>query len=168
MSNRRSPSKTWPTALPPIATSMTSCTSATLRPRRAISARLQLNRQQRAGRWSARPWCRPRPAPTASTASMLVADLGQHLDVVAEHLDGDVAAHAGDQLVEPHLDRLDELVVVAGISGSSSLQLLDEVGLGPLRIGPLARAASASRRCRRRSAASGSVAISAVPIFEKT
>ena len=40
MSKRRSPSKTWPTVLPPMATSIVSCTSATLSPSRAISDRL--------------------------------------------------------------------------------------------------------------------------------
>ena len=37
----------------------------------------------------------------------------QRVEVVAEDLHRDVAAHAGDQLVEAHLDRLRELVVVA-------------------------------------------------------
>ena len=65
------------------------------------------------------------------------AHLGQHVDVVAEHLHRHVAAHAGNQLVEAHLNRLDELVVVAGHERELALHLLDQVGLQASRIRPL-------------------------------
>ena len=61
------------------------------------------------------------------------------VDVVAEDLDRDVAAHAGDQLVEAHLDRLGELVVVAGHALNDLLELR-----APAR--PSACAGSATRR----------------------
>ena len=58
------------------------------------------------------------------------------IHVVAEHLDRHVATHAGKQFVEPHLDRLGELVIVAGHLGHCLLHGVDQVGLGALRIGP--------------------------------
>ncbi len=57
------------------------------------------------------------------------------VEVVAEDLDGDVAAHAGDQLVEAHLDRLRELV---GVAGDGRQRLLDARDVRP----PSSRAGS--------------------------
>ena len=60
-----------------------------------------------------------------------LAGSAQHrLELVAEHLDRDVAAHAGQQLVKPHLDGLSELVGVAGQLLDRILDLLDQRFLG--------------------------------------
>ena len=92
----------------------------------------------------------------------------QHVHVVAEDLDRHVAAHAGDQLVEAHLDRLGELVVVAGqaltrppraAATSSRLRL---AGFGHSARGLRMTKLSATL------GGIGSVAISAVPILAKT
>ena len=53
--------------------------------------------------------------------SLLIIQLGVLAGIALaktpECLDGDVRAHARDQLVETHLDRLREFVVVAGHTG---------------------------------------------------
>ncbi len=60
------------------------------------------------------------------------------VQVVAIDLDGDVAAHARDQFVEAHLDRLAELVGVARSAPSSlSSMRLDQRGLGLARVRPV-------------------------------
>ena len=69
------------------------------------------------------------------------ADLGgrgAHLvQIIAIELDGDVAAHAGDQFVEPHLDRLGDLETVAQQRRDLSLDALDDLGLVLHALGPL-------------------------------
>ena len=68
----------------------------------------------------------------ASDGFDLLAEREQRLQVVAVDLDGDVGAHARDQLVEAHLDRLRELVVVAGDTrarASSSSRTSSSFGL---------------------------------------
>ena len=62
--------------------------------------------------------------------------LGQGLQVVAVHLHCHVRAHAGDQLVHAHLDRLGELVVVAGQAACGRLDFRQQGGLGLARVGP--------------------------------
>ncbi|MBA7683166.1 hypothetical protein ES703_91524 [subsurface metagenome] len=70
-----------------------------------------------------------------------VLDLARHLQqrvqVVAEDLDPDVAANARYQLVETHLNRLGELIVVARHLRDDLFDLGDELRLGHRRIGPL-------------------------------
>ena len=86
-----------------------------------------------------------------SIAAILFGGLQHRLEVVAEHLDGDVAPDAGDQFVEAHLDRLGELVAVARQlltaasirssssalvrpgSGHSACGLSDDEGVGGVR-----------------------------------
>lgn len=47
-------------------------------------------------------------------AGDLVGGISELLEVIAEYLDRDVTANAGDQLVETHLNGLCELIIVAG------------------------------------------------------
>ena len=63
-------------------------------------------------------------------------DIRQHRHVVTKYFHGHVAADAGDQLVEAHLNRLDELVIVPGNQRQFLLQLLDELRLGAIGIWP--------------------------------
>ena len=44
----------------------------------------------------------------------LRGDAHKRVEVVAENLDADIAAHARNQFIEPQLDRLREFVVAAG------------------------------------------------------
>ena len=68
----------------------------------------------------------------------------QDVEVVAEDLDADVAAHAGDQLVDAQLDRLGDFVGAAGnVVGGAARWPRPPPIFGLCRIGPLARAASA-------------------------
>src|SRR3546814_6704551 len=57
--------------------------------------------------------------------------------IVTIELDRDVAAHARDELVEAHLDRLGELVAVADQRLELRAHLLDQHFLGQIGIGPL-------------------------------
>ena len=67
----------------------------------------------------------------------------QDVEIVAEDLDADVAAHAGDQFVDAQLDRLREFVAAAGNLVGGMLDLLDQVGLGLAPDPAIPRAASA-------------------------
>ena len=88
--------------------------------------------------------------------------------VVAEDFHGHVAAHAGDEFVEAHLDRLGELVVVAGQFLDGGFHLADEFGLGLFRdSGHSVRGFSMTKPSATLGGI-GSVAISAVPILAKT
>ena len=77
-----------------------------------------------------------RPANAAEDAGDAPRVRRQHVEVVAEHLDGDVAAHAGDQLVEAVLDGLGELVDVAGQALELGLEVVNQLVLGLPGIGP--------------------------------
>ena len=62
---------------------------------------------------------------------------GKLLQVIADDLDCDVGSHARDQLVETHLDRLDELIARSRhIALDHLVHLLDQFGLGLARVGP--------------------------------
>ena len=80
-----------------------------------------------------------RPGHACHHARDLLALLAQGLEVVAEQLDADVGAHARDQLVEAHLDRLGEGEAHPrdGLA-ERVLHLLDQLALGPGRrpLGP--------------------------------
>ena len=76
-------------------------------------------------------------------ASHLLRRALQDVEVVAEDLDADVAAHAGDQLVEAQLDRLRDFVAAAGNLVGGMLDLLDQLGLGLAPDPAIPRAASA-------------------------
>jgi hypothetical protein len=60
------------------------------------------------------------PGPPSRTASISRAFCLEHVEVVAEQLDAHVGAHAGDHLVDAHLDRLGEADPHAGQSESSA------------------------------------------------
>ncbi len=63
-----------------------------------------------------------------------------HLDeVLAEYLDRHVRAHAGDQFVEAHLDRLGDFIGMAGHLREPRLDPLDHCRLVLGRIGPVLR-----------------------------
>jgi hypothetical protein len=86
-------------------------------------------------------------------------------EVVAEHLDRDVAAHAGDQLVEAHLDGLGDLVGIARELREITLDALDQILLRQLGVGPSSR----GFRMTNMSVALGGIgsdASSAVPVLE--
>src|SRR3546814_17968280 len=51
----------------------------------------------------------------------------QFVEIVAEHLDRDIGADARKQLVEPHLDGLGELVVVARNGLRSRMHLSNQI-----------------------------------------
>src|SRR3546814_7796496 len=57
--------------------------------------------------------------------------------VVAEHLDRDVAPHAGDQLVEAHLDGLGDLERTTRQTFKRLLDFRHQVGLAEPRVRPL-------------------------------
>jgi len=59
------------------------------------------------------------------------------VEVVPEHLHRDVAAHAGDQLVEAHLDGLGDLVGISRNLREITLDPADQLLLGKLRIRPI-------------------------------
>ena len=59
------------------------------------------------------------------------------VEVVPEHLHRDVTAHAGDQLVEAHLDGLGDLVGIARDLRELTLDPADQLLLGKLRIRPI-------------------------------
>ena len=67
------------------------------------------------------------PGTACSTAAICCGGRLHLLEVVAVHFHRHVAAHAGDQLVEPHLDRLGELVVVPGSSDGFEFDQLEEL-----------------------------------------
>ncbi len=58
------------------------------------------------------------------------------LEVVAIDLHGDIRPHAGDQLVEAHLDRLRELVTVAQKLAEFLFHAGDKIGFGQTAVGP--------------------------------
>jgi hypothetical protein len=67
---------------------------------------------------------------TSSPAKDVGDPIGGHIhlaEVVAEHLDRDVATHARYQLIEPHLDGLGDLVRVSGEGGETLLQALHQL-----------------------------------------
>ena len=59
------------------------------------------------------------------------------VEIVAEHLDRDVTAHARDQFVEPHLDRLADLESAAGNAFQYLLDLGHQFGLRQAAVRPL-------------------------------
>ena len=61
------------------------------------------------------------PLDAADHALDCVADFKQLVEIVAEHLDRHVRPDAGQQFVEPHLDRLGELVVISRDPGDGRL-----------------------------------------------
>ena len=61
-----------------------------------------------------------------STLAICSAAAQHRLEIVAEDLDRQILAHAGDQLVEAHLDRLREAELVARQFGGFGLDLLDQ------------------------------------------
>ncbi len=61
----------------------------------------------------------------------------ERFELIAENLHGEIAAHAGQQLIEAHLDRLGEFVVVAGQLAHRVRDLVEQRGLGQFGIGPL-------------------------------
>ena len=65
-----------------------------------------------------------------------LAGLLQHGHVFAKKFHRHVAAHAGDELVEAHLNRLGEFVIVAGNFLHRLFQFRDQIRLGFLRVGP--------------------------------
>ena len=113
MSKCRSPSKTTPASRPPMAAPITSCTvgqaQAAARDFRLVGRDLQ---HRQTGDLLDLDVGGARDA--AQDAGDLVGCLQQRLELVAEHLDRDVAAHAREQFVEAHLDRLREFIGIAG------------------------------------------------------
>jgi hypothetical protein len=86
-------------------------------------------------------------------------------EVVAEHLHRDVAAHAGDQLVEAHLDGLGDLIGIARELREITLDPTYQLLLGKLGFGQSLR----GFRMTNMSVAFGgigSAASSAVPVLE--
>ena len=65
-------------------------------------------------------------------AAIWLAARSSGVELVAEHLHRDVAAHAGEELVEAHLDRLREFVGVAGQQLHGALDLGDQLVLGQI------------------------------------
>ena len=164
---RRSPSNTMPASRPPMAAPITSCIAAMLRPSRAISAlSILISRTGRPGACST--FTSSAPAIAAQDRGDLVGGLQHRLELVAEHLHGDVAADAGEQLVEAHLDRLGELVVVAGerrrrpSRSARCSSALDRSGSGHSACG------FRMMKVSDEFGGIGSEATSAVPVFEKT
>ena len=77
------------------------------------------------------------PSTVRSTSAIRLRGRSIALEVVAEHLDREVLAHAGDQLVEAHLDRLGEVELLPGslrrlASICSISSSLVRAGIGPL------------------------------------
>ena len=60
-----------------------------------------------------------------------------HLQVIAIDLDGHICAHARDEFIEAHLNRLGELIVISRNCLQGGLELADELRLGLMRVGPL-------------------------------
>ena len=102
-----------PASRPPIAAPITSCTAARLSPRRAISALSTLISMNGRPAHLLDPniGC---PFEPAQDRRNLVGGSQHWLEVLTEHFHRDVATHAREKLVEAHLDRLGELVVIAG------------------------------------------------------
>jgi hypothetical protein len=108
ISKRRSPSNTSPASRPPIAVPITSCRHGSARAARSRPCRLDIQHRQAAGLLDlhvhgagiGRAQHTPR---LAGPARILLES--------SPKLDGEIAAHAGDQLVEAHLDRLGELIL---------------------------------------------------------
>ncbi len=98
----------------------------------------------------------------------LIGGLQHGVEILAEDLDRDIAAHAREQLVEPQLDRLRKFIGVAGKLRDFRGDVLDQ----------LCPSGDADRATRSRGFSMmkvsvrfggiGSVAISAVPVLEKT
>ena len=135
MSKRRSPSKISPASWPPTAISTTSCSSASADAIARQGGAVGLHREHR----------QPahllglhvgRTGHGLHDRLHLVGDRQQRVEIVAEDLDAEIAAHAGDQLVEAHLDGLGELVVVARHLLDALLDRGDQIGLGAVRIRP--------------------------------
>ena len=119
-----------------MAAPITSCTVDRLRPRRAISALSGSDLQHRqTGDLFDPDVGGARDA--AQDAGDLVGCLQQRIELVAEHLHRDVAAHAREQLVEAHLDRLREFIGVAGQRLHGALDLRHQLVLGQMRVRPL-------------------------------
>ena len=111
---------------------------ATLRPSRAISVlSILISRNGRPAICSTFTSSAPGDAAQDRRRSALAAfSIG--VELVAEHLDRDIAAHAGEQLVEAHLDRLREFVDdCRGAARRAASMRRDQLVLGQLRIGPL-------------------------------
>src|SRR3546814_6835091 len=65
-----------------------------------------------------------------------LARFEQLIEIVTEQFDRDVGADACNQLVHAHLDRLGELVIIAGDFIHRLVQLGDELIAGFARVGP--------------------------------
>ena len=77
------------------------------------------------------------PLDAADDGLQGLANLQQLAEIVAEYLDRDVGPNAGQKFVEPHLDGLCELVVVARHLGDRRLQLGNQGCAGLSGIGPV-------------------------------
>ena len=69
-----------------------------------------------------------------------LAECDQLIEVVPEDLHGQLGADAGEQLVESHLDGLQELVAIPGHGLDESLELGDDLDLGLRGSGHCSRA----------------------------
>ena len=112
------------------------CTSPTLIPMRDSAARLSFT-VMTGSPDTCSVFTSAAPGTARRTRLDAARDLQQGVEIVAEDLHADIAAHAGNQLVEPHLDRLRELVIVAGHLGHDLLDLRDHLRLGHGRVGPV-------------------------------
>ena len=72
----------------------------------------------------------------AQDAGDLVGRLQQRIELVAEHLNRDIAAHACEQLIEAHPDRLREFIGVAGQRLHRTFDLRHQLVLGQMRVRP--------------------------------
>ena len=70
----------------------------------------------------------------------------KRIEVITEHFDGHVSAHARQQFIEPHLDWLGELVIVAGNLLHGLLHFRDEVGARTPAVRPLAAGSEEDER----------------------
>ncbi len=60
----------------------------------------------------------------------------ERVEIVTEDFNGKLRAHTGKQLIEPHLNRLQKLVAVAGNRRDDSLEIGNDIGLGFTRVWP--------------------------------
>ena len=98
----------------------------------------------------------------------LVGGPQQRLELVAEYLHRDVAAHACKQLIESHLDRLREFV---GVAGQCASRRARSAATSASLVSSGSGHSSCGFRMMKVSEAFGGIgseAISAVPVFENT
>ena len=163
---RRCPSMSVVATRPAMAVSMVSLTSPTAMPWRAAASRSMTTSY----------WVRPETCSTLTSVAPRTPDSAAPirsakplsvLEVRAEDLHGQVALHAGDELVHPERDGLGEGEAEPREPGQLALHGLGQLGLGPRPTSRLRRGFSMTKTsvC---SGPMGSSEISARPVLETT